>query len=134
MLPAQAARLVSIDYQKLVSRADLNYDMPASCSEEGIPVGNGRMGSLVWTTPAAMHFQVNRVDVFAEDSTTTSFPKADSDYASGCAYVDIELAQYDPEVFSGPAFHQSLWLQNGLIARGAPALQLGLSRGRNTTP
>jgi hypothetical protein len=74
-----------------VSRADLDYNEPARRSEEGMPVGNGRMGSLVWTTPAQLKFQINRVDVFAADGRTVSFPEADSDFASGCGYVDVSL-------------------------------------------
>jgi len=31
-----------------------------------MPVGNGRMGSLVWTTPTALRFQINRVDVLLD--------------------------------------------------------------------
>src|SRR2546421_250755 len=77
-----------VDLPALVARGDLDYDRPASRSEEGMPVGNGRMGSLVWTTPSALHFQVNRVDLFAMDDTSVSFPRADTDYASGCGYVD----------------------------------------------
>src|SRR5215470_6742650 len=75
---------LKLDYRALVSRADLDYREPTTRSEEGQPIGNGRMGSLIWTTPSAMHFQINRVDVFGEDSYTTSFPKQDTDYASGC--------------------------------------------------
>jgi hypothetical protein len=40
-----------INYEELVSRASLTYDKPVNRSEEGLPIGNGRMGSLVWTTP-----------------------------------------------------------------------------------
>jgi hypothetical protein len=36
--------------------------------------------------------QINRVDVHAMDSTSFSFGRADSDYSSGCAYVDINLS------------------------------------------
>ena len=56
-----------------------------------MPVGNGRMGCLVWTTANALRFQVNRNDVFATDSRTHSFP-ARTDYASGFAYVDVQVA------------------------------------------
>src|SRR4051795_2422182 len=86
------AEPLKIDYRALISRADLDYDKPATRSEEGMPIGNGRMGSLVWTTPSAIHFQINRVDVFGQDSSTVSFPKQDSDYASGCGYVDINVS------------------------------------------
>src|ERR1043166_1271295 len=110
-----SADLLNIDYRALVSRADLDNDKPATRSEEGQPVGNGRMGSLVWTTPSALHFQINRVDVFGEDSYTTSFPKQDSDYASGCGYVDINVVQAGENVFEGKKFNQHLSLYDGLM-------------------
>src|SRR5690242_5117430 len=77
---ARGEGMLTVDYRALISRADLDYATPATRSEEGHPIGNGRMGSLVWTTPSAVHFQINRVDVFGEDSYTTSFPKQDTDY------------------------------------------------------
>lgn len=107
--------LLTVDFGKLVSRADLNYDKPASRSEEGMPVGNGRMGSLVWTSPSALKFQINRADVFAEDSSTASFPRADTDYASGCGYVDINLTESGDDVFSGLNFRQHLSVYKGLM-------------------
>jgi len=48
---AGADGLPDVDYSGLVSRADLQYDKPVGRSEEGMPLGNGRMGSLVWTVP-----------------------------------------------------------------------------------
>lgn len=123
--------LLDVNTQKLVGRADLHYTEPASRSEEGMPVGNGRMGSLVWTTPSALRFQINRVDVFAEDSTTVSFPQADSDYAAGCGYVDIHLVQADEDVFTGPDFSQHLSLYDGLMTakgKGVTARVLGWPR------
>src|SRR5438034_3415115 len=116
---ATFADVLRIDYRALVSRADLDYDKPASRSEEGQPIGNGRMGSLVWTTPSALHFQINRVDVFGQDSSTTSFPKQDSDYASGCGYVDINVASAGDDVFTGDAFNQHLSVYDAtMTARG----------------
>src|SRR5689334_18615328 len=94
-----AAGFININQRNLVSRGDLDYTSPSVRSEEGMPVGNGRMGSLVWTTPSALKFQINRTDVFAEDARSVSFPEADSDYASGCVYVDINLASSRPDVF-----------------------------------
>ena len=80
-----------------------------------MPVGNGRTGSLVWTTPSAIKLQINRVDVHAMDSTSFSFPRADSDYGYGCAFVDINLVQAGPDVFVGPGFHQHLSLYDALM-------------------
>ncbi len=113
---ASAARsLLDVDYRRLVSRADLDYNEPARRSEEGMPVGNGRMGSLVWTTPSALKFQINRVDVFAADGRTVSFPEADSDFASGCGYVDISLVAAGEDVFVGEAFKQHLSLYDAVM-------------------
>lgn len=105
---------IDVNFPALVSRADLQYDRPATRSEEGMPIGNGRMGTLVWTSPRAIHLQVNRVDVFGDDSYTNSFPRANTDYASGCAYVDVHVGEAGPEVFSGKAFSQHLSCYDGM--------------------
>jgi hypothetical protein len=112
---SSAAGLLNVDYRALVSRADLDYNEPARRSEEGMPVGNGRMGSLVWTTPTQLKFQINRVDVFAADGRTVSFPEADSDFASGCGYVDISLVSAGEDVFAGEAFRQHLSLYDAVM-------------------
>lgn len=106
----------SPDLPRLISRADLDYDTPASRSEEGMPIGNGRMGSLVWTTPSMMRFQINRADVFAVDSTTTSFPRTHSDYASGCAFVDVVVPGISEDPFGVPGFHQHLSVYDGVMS------------------
>jgi hypothetical protein len=119
LLPAARARvaesLIDVDYNALISRADLTYDRPVERSEEGLPVGNGRMGSLVWTTPSSLRLQINRVDVFAVDHSTVSFPESDSDYASGCAYVDIHVVGAGEDVFADKEFRQHLSVYEGLL-------------------
>ena len=90
-----------------------------------MPIGNGRMGTLVWTTPSALKFQINRPDVFAENCETHSFPERHTDYGSGCGYVDIDLVDFGDDVFAEPAFRQNLSLYdafmtvrgNGITAR-----------------
>lgn len=115
-LAADAAiRSIKVDHRSLVSRADITYDKPVARSEEGLPIGNGRMGSLVWTTPAALKFQINRVDVFATNSSTCSFPRRHTDYASGCGYVDINLVDFGKDIFTGAAFRQHLGVYDGLM-------------------
>jgi hypothetical protein len=107
--------LAARDPREVVARADLDYATPATRSEEGMPVGNGRMGSLVWTSPSALKFQINRVDVFAMHASSVSFPRADSDYAAGCGYVDINVASAGDDVFAGDAFRQRLSLFEALM-------------------
>ena len=106
--------LIKVDCRALVSRADLSYDKPVVRSEEGLPIGNGRMGSLIWTTPTALHFQINHVDLFCMGNNTLSFPKGHTDYSSGCGYVDINLVDYGDDVFVGRAFNQHLSVYEGL--------------------
>ena len=124
--------LINVDYKSLVSKADLNYDTPVFRSEEGMPVGNGHMGSLVWTTPNAMHFQINRVDVFAMGHNTTSFRDGHTNYANGCGYIDINMVDYGDDVFSGSAFNQHLSVYEGLTTvkgKGVNARVLAWSNG-----
>ncbi len=117
--PSLPSSPLEVDYRTLVSRADLTYDQPASRSEEGMPVGNGRMGSLVWTSPTALKFQINRVDVFGNNSATNSFPARHTDYGSGCGYVDVDLGGGD-DVFAGSAFEQKLSVYDALMTVRGP--------------
>ena len=56
--------LLKYDYRSLVGHSDLSFNTPAPSSHDGLPIGNGRVGTLVWTTPAALHYQINHVDLF----------------------------------------------------------------------
>ena len=49
-----ASRLVDVDFKALISRSDLHYLSSVEKSVEGQPIGNGRMGTMVWTTPSAI--------------------------------------------------------------------------------
>ncbi len=96
----------------LVEPANLVYEKPVPRSEEGIPIGNGRMGSLVWTTPTQLKFQINRPDVYANNSATNSFFERHNDYCSGCGLVDIDLGE---ETFPESGFPQRLFVHDGLL-------------------
>ena len=125
---AVAGQAIPMNIRDALSSGDLEYSGPATRSEEGMPVGNGRMGSLVWTTPSALKFQINRVDVFGQDSATVSFPRSNSDYASGCGYVDINLVQAGEDVFAGVDFRQHLSVYDGVMTasgKGVTARVIG---------
>lgn len=81
-----------------------------------MPVGNGRMGTLVWTTPSEVRLQINRVDVYANNSYSNSFIERHNDYCSGCAYVDIDFGASQKEVFVAPAFKQRLSVYEGVMS------------------
>jgi len=115
--PQQSAipSLVDVDHRSLVERADLHYDRPAARSEEGAPIGNGRMGSLAWTNPFALRFQINRVDVYASNSASHSFFERNSDYCGGCGFVEIDFGGLGGEVFPADGFSQHLAVYNALL-------------------
>jgi len=80
-----------------------------------MPLGNGRMGTLVWTTPTQIRLQINRVDVYANNSYTNSFVERHNDYCGGCAYVDIDFGGAERDDFVPPAFKQRLSVYDGAI-------------------
>ena len=115
----------AIDYQTIVSRADLIYNSPVSNPIEGHPIGNGVMGTTVWTTPGAIEFQINRNDVFAVDNThgrLFNYKDNTTDYCSGCARISVNVGS---QAFDGTGFSQRLSLYdaedliqgNGVSAR-----------------
>lgn len=106
--------IIKIDYAKLVSRADLVYDTPVRRSEEGMPVGNGTLGGLLWTTPSALHTQLNRVDVFANNSASNNFYERHTDYCGGIGFADIDFIG-DQETFGGETFRQHLSCYDGTV-------------------
>lgn len=103
---AQDVSLLDVDYPALVSQADLVYQSPAGQPVEGLPIGNGRMGTLVWTTPSAICMQINRSDVFAVNKTHAGPQYGPCDYCGACAQVSIDVGS---QAFaSGEAFLQRL--------------------------
>lgn len=97
---------------RLISASDLTYSQPVPRSEEGIPVGTGRMGSLVWTTTNRLHFQINRVDIYANNCRTNSFVEVHDDYCGGCAFLDIT---FDGHPFPESGFRQHLSIYDGAL-------------------
>lgn len=88
------------DIRSFISTADLHYEGISRIPESGMPIGNGRMGSLIWMDKEEMHMQWNRVDVFANDASSQSFPEMDTDYSSGVGVVDINFGSGTEAVFS----------------------------------
>lgn len=110
-----AESLLEVDYGKLIARADLTYERAVDRPEAGLPIGNGTMGSLIWTTPTALHFQINRVDVYASNSSTHSFVERDSDYGFGLGFVDIEFGRLGSEPFPPQSTRQKLTVYDGVV-------------------
>ncbi len=109
-----AAETSDAALRALISRADLHYPKPVARSEDGLPLGNGRMGSLVWTSPTALKFQINRNDVQSVSGTTHSFPERNTDYMGGCGFVDIDLGGAGPDIFVAENCPQHLSVYDGI--------------------
>jgi hypothetical protein len=101
------------EIRRIISASDLVYSTPVARSEEGMPVGNGRMGSLVWTTRNRLCFQINRVDLYANNRQTNSFFEAHNDYCGGCAFLDIVFGE---DVFPVSGFKQHLSVYDGVLS------------------
>ena len=86
--------IINIDYQSIVSVADIKHTGQITTSYFGLPIGTGTMNSLVWNEGGNMlKFQINRVDVFGYNSAST-YPEGKSghsDYGYGCGFVNVNL-------------------------------------------
>ena len=102
--------LLIVDHKTLVSQADLVYETPVKSPVEGQPIGNGRMGTLVWTSPAAVHLQINRNDVFAVNRNHAGDQFGPTDYCGGCASVVVDVGGMP--FAAGKTFRQRLSLHD----------------------
>jgi hypothetical protein len=90
----------------------LVYDEPVASPDDGHPLGNGRMGTMVWTSPDAIHLQINRVDVFAVNRDHQGEPGhrgSVTDYCGGIAGVVVQTGG-QPFARGDDAFRQRLSL------------------------
>jgi len=109
LLAVAAVAVGEVVPRSLVSRSDLIYQAPAAQPAAGHPIGNGRMGTLVWTSPDALHFQVNRVDVFAVSKHHSALPQhGATDYCGTCAQITVTVGGGAFE--AGDEFEQRLLL------------------------
>jgi len=103
--------LLQVDSRALVSRSDLIYLRPANGPGEGQPIGNGVMATLVWTTPDAVHFLINRTDVMGADNTSENQFGGETDEFGSVAWVSVRVGGRPFMVLGG--FSQRLSLYDG---------------------
>ena len=124
--------LNNADIKTIVSRADLHIEGTVKRSEGGLPIGNGVMGTLVWTSPAGIKTQVNRSDVFANNSYSNSFNERHMDYGYACAYVDIDFAAFGDDIFTSKTKqHLDLYKARGHITGEGAAAEFFASKGKD---
>ena len=89
--PTQEAFVHFSGSHAVVARSDLVYDKPVGKPDAGQPIGNGRMGTMVWTSPTAIHLQINRADVFAVNCQHLGQRGGATDYCGGIAGVTVDV-------------------------------------------
>ena len=74
--PTAVGKMMTVDYPALVARADLDLKIPlgpADTENPGLPLGNGRLGTLLWMGgPNILSMQLNHTDVFAFRSSSVA--------------------------------------------------------------
>ncbi|MEO6437143.1 MAG: hypothetical protein ABIP55_15480, partial [Tepidisphaeraceae bacterium] len=109
--------VLNVDHRALVSRADILYDKLVPRPEDGFPIGNGSMGGLVWVTGRDIQTQINRPDVFGNNSYT-GLP-AHGELGFGCGRLTVDLGE---GAFPQAGTRQHLGLYDALATYESPGL------------
>ena len=83
--------MLNLDYAQYLAPIDLHFTQPTQ-PVKGIPLGNGKMGTLVWIdgTGSMLQFNFGRPDVFFRGSATATFSfTSRTDGNSKVGHVDI---------------------------------------------
>ena len=84
--------IISMNYKQLVSSGDVHHTGIITTSRNGMPMGTGSMGSLVWSNnDHSLNFQINRVDVFGWNSAGTGSLNGHNDNGYGCGNLNVDL-------------------------------------------
>lgn len=91
--------MISMDYARYLAPTDLHFTKP-TLPIEGIPLGNGKMGSLVWVdqSGSSLQFNFGRPDVFYRGSATTTW--TDSSHIDGNSKVGWVAINFAGSPFS----------------------------------
>jgi alpha-L-fucosidase 2 len=105
-----------VDTAAYLSRHEVVYLSPPTEGWEGLPIGNGDLSAMIWTTENALRLQINKADIW--DQADAEAPKL----LRSCGRLTID--------FATPCFE---WLYlDDFEARLSPAT--GSARFASTTP
>ncbi len=102
--PTVVGTMMEVDYPALVSRADLDLKGPMGPADNptpGVPLGNGRLGTLLWmTAPHVLSMQFNHTDVFAFRASSVATRGDHQDYGNICGHADVFFGEelFKPDV------------------------------------
>ena len=86
--PAKVGTMMTVDYAALVSRAD-----PDGGKLPGLPIGNGRLATVVRADGNSLLMFMNHADVFAFRSSSEASRDMHATYANCCGLVQIQLGE-----------------------------------------
>jgi alpha-L-fucosidase 2 len=117
LIPQHAtfAEEAPLNVEDIISQGSIELDHAVHRREAGMPIGNGVMGTLVWTTPHTLAMQINRTDVYASDGSSMSFPARHSDYGYGCGYVELDFYEFGTLAFDPKQTKQRLNIAEGSL-------------------
>jgi hypothetical protein len=100
--------VINVNYQQLVSSGDVHHTGIITTPRNGMPIGTGSMGSLVWSNnDHSLNFQINRVDVFGWNSAATGSLDGHNDNGYGCGFLIVDLG--GNPLISSTSQHLSLY-------------------------
>ena len=59
---------LDVNMNDFLAQHDLVFLTPATKGYEGLPIGNGDLGAMAWTPTNKLHFQINKCDIWDDDS------------------------------------------------------------------
>lgn len=98
----------------LLERSNPVYTVPAERALQGLPIGNGVVGTMVWTPryEGGIVYQINRVDAWAADNLGTFHPYATNTLPSLARLV---VRPKPPLTLDGKGFTGALSMNQGVV-------------------
>jgi hypothetical protein len=76
--------LIDVDYPAFLSQHDVVYLAPVPDGIDGLPIGNGDLGAMIWTPPDHLRLAINKVDLWDDgpDGPFSSWGEQDEEVST----------------------------------------------------
>jgi len=109
---------VSVDHASYLAQHDIVYQTPPRLGEQGMPIGDGDVGAMVWCPPDEIRLQINKSDLWWENPYARVGRPEDWKLLSACSLA----IRTDPSPLHAPRhFEQRLSLFHALVTLEADA-------------
>lgn len=111
----------NISWPQRVSQHDLVYLSPPDDPMQGLPIGNGDLGALVWVEGSRVHLAINKVDTWDDgpDANFHNWASAEEEHQTtlrGCARLTLDFGLPFWDVQYLKDFHGRLRLADATVA------------------